>query len=111
MPPEDAPRRYGLVIELPEPRMSPPLPIVFAEVTLYEIGPGGAERPLPGVTGLTLHASPGETMTADVTTWVGDDGEPLAPGAAPRREDGREVTAVFRYVVAAARVTDAWTRR
>lgn len=109
--PEGEPLRYGLVIELPAPRTSPPMPIVFAEVLLHEIDPAGAERPLPGVTGLTLRLSPGECMTADVESLVGEDGEPLAAGAEPAERDGEFATAVFRYVVAAARVTDVWARR
>lgn len=108
---EGEPLRYGLVIELPAPRTSPPLPIVFAEVLLHEIGPPGAERPLPGVTGLTLRLSPDECMTADVESLVGEDGEPLAASAEPVERDGGFATAVFRYAVAAARVTDVWTRR
>lgn len=108
--PQEAPDggllRYGLVIELPKERASPPLPIVFAEVALHEIGPGGTERPLHGATALTVHLSaPGE-MTADVESLVGEDGEPLVSGAEPVMKDGEYVTAVFRYVVAAARVTD-----
>jgi hypothetical protein len=111
-PPDGEPLRYGLVIELPEPRKSPPLPIVFAEVRLSEIDAAGAERPLPGAVGLTLRLpGPRECMTADVVSLVGEDGEPLTPGAEPVERDGEFATAVFRYVVAMARVTDVWARR
>lgn len=109
-PHEDEPRRYGLVIDLPEPRTSPPGPVAFWDVVLSEIDQAGTERPLPGVTGLTLHLSAPGAMTADVVSLVGDDGEPLGPGSEPAEKDGEPVTAVFRYVVAAARVTDVWAR-
>lgn len=108
--PESEPLRYGLVIELPEPRGNPPLPIVFAEMALHEISPDGTERPLRAVTGLTLHLSPDECMTADVESLTGEDGEPLAPGADPVVKDGEFATSVYRYVVAIARVTDVWAR-
>ena len=101
--PEDEPLRYGLVIEWPAPPAGLP-PFVNPQlVSVFEVTRDG-ERQMPGVTRLTLHLAPGELVTADVETILGEDGEPIRLKGKPAVKDDELATAVLRYEVAAMRV-------
>jgi len=60
-------------------------------------------RLLPFVTRIAIPGSnPDDCLTADITTWVGEDGEPLAEGGEPAVRNGEPVTGTFRYFLSFA---------
>lgn len=72
--------------------------------TFRETGTGDGDRILPFVTRVDIGAPPwSEAYTADVTTWVTEDGKPVGewgyPGDEPAVAGGEAVTAVFRYIL------------
>lgn len=105
--PEGEPLRYGLVIEWPGLPATGPARIAPQLVSVFEADALGAERQLPGVTRLTLRLTPGELVTADVETILGEDGEPIRLKGEPAWKGDRLATGVFRYEVATVRVRDA----
>jgi len=60
----------------------------------------GPWRLLPFVTRIVIPGSvPHECLTADVTTWVGEDGEPVAEGGEPAVRDGGPAEGTFCYLL------------
>lgn len=104
--PEVEPLRYGLVIEWPAPPATGPARISPQLVSVFVADALGAEQQLPGVTRLTLRLSPGEVVSADMETILGEDGEPIRLKGQPAVRNGELATAVLRYEVAAVRVRD-----
>lgn len=105
--PEGEPLRYGLVIEWPGPPATGPARISPQLVSVFETDALGAERQLPGVTRLTLRLLPGEQVSADVETILGEDGEPLRFRGRPAVTGDGLATAAFRYEVTAMKIRDA----
>lgn len=62
--------------------------------------PAGPWRLLPFVTRIVIPgAAPDQLLTADITTWVDADGQPVAEGGEPAVEDGKPLTATFTYLL------------
>jgi hypothetical protein len=60
----------------------------------------GPWRLLPFVTRIVIPgAAPDQLLTADITTWVDADGQPVAEGGEPAVEDGKPLTATFTYLL------------
>ena len=60
----------------------------------------GPWRLLPFVTRIVIPgAARDQLLTADITTWVSEDGEPLTEGGEPAVKDGKPVTATFTYLL------------
>lgn len=73
---------------------------LFGLVRITEFPDAGEGRVLPFVTSMTIPGLvPDSVYTADVTTWVDDDGQPVAEGGKPAMRDGEPATGTFCYIV------------
>lgn len=74
--------------------------LLAGAATVRESGTGGADRLLPFVTRVVIPgAAPDDVYTADVTTWVDEEGEPAGEGGEPALRNGEPVTVTFRYIL------------
>lgn len=99
--PEDQPCRGPAAIEWAAPAGGYPAPLCGRLTAFYETGP--RHRLIP-VTALTIQVRPDSVITADVTAFAGEDGEPLGLAGLPVIRDGAYVTGVFRYEVTEMRI-------
>lgn len=67
--------------------------------TVRESGTEDGDRLLPFVTRIDVAAPVRDVYTADVTTWIDEDGKPAGEEAQPAVIGGEPVTATFRYIL------------
>jgi hypothetical protein len=108
LPPREEPKagcRGAVIIEWPAPPQHGVGGIVGQMVAVYDAFTGDepAPKPIATVSRIGLHVSMDEMVTAYVTLFADEDGNPVLDGE-PHVRDGEILTGTFRFLVAEMRV-------
>jgi hypothetical protein len=90
-----------IIIEWLKPRAARPDSVMYAALTVISDAVTG--KPITTCTNLTVRADMGGPVTADLTLFADDDGNPIYDGN-PHVREGKVITETFSFVVSEMRV-------